>query len=120
MCVCACFRCVTSSGCPAKSCNADKPFASDCSISDLTQVSGPRSNPASAAWAAVDKIATSGGGSDLEAGDRCTQILRELRELRNRDVGLLGAFGRLLRDLQDALHAPCDIRHGRRLLLRLR
>src|SRR5205814_909018 len=57
---------------------------------------------------------------NFEASHRAPQFGRQLGELSDRDVGLLGAFGGLLGDLQDALHPAGDVRHRRRLLLSLR
>src|SRR5450755_3830906 len=58
--------------------------------------------------------------SYLEAGDRASQLRGKLGQLSDRHVGLLGALGGFLGDLEDALHAPRHVGHRRRLLLRLR
>src|SRR5690348_4784004 len=122
MCERACASDAVSAGLARKVASAPAPRVSAPSISPCTHVSGPRSNSVAVSLntRALSITARSTEGSDLEARDRTAQFGGKLRQLSDRHIRLLRAFGRFLGNAEDALHAARDVGDRRRLALRLR
>src|SRR5258708_39095159 len=119
MCVRACLSVVGSRGAALNAASASTPRVSAWSISPWTQERGPRSNSGavSMAMTSITSVRYARAESknraacrcqrsplDLEARNRTAQLRRQFGELSDRDVGLFGALGRFLGDLEDALH----------------
>src|SRR6266581_5992777 len=131
----ACLRAVASRGDALNAVSASTPRERAWSISPCTHDSGPRSNSGAVSvtmglsepdhsWSpearSAPRVSRRLSPLYLEPGDRAAQFRRELGELADRHVGLLGALGRLLGDLENALHASRHIGNRCRLPLRLR
>src|SRR3989304_400248 len=116
------LTCFASSGFLAYACSAASDFSSAWSISPFTQVSGPMSKSAAVLMLprAVGLVLAPSRPRlrDLEVRHRPLQFLRELRDLADRDRGLLRAFRGLLGDRENVLHRGRHVAGGPRLRLR--